>query len=380
MPHFADLPPEVSLQIFPHLPLKALITGEGVCRLWKQFISIADINPARHSLWALYRKIVNDPLFLPTRPWLLANLRPFDRQAYIEALLAQHNYIPEDFRLWILEWPARAVIACAWPGLAETYCGRPPEEGDNIERMIGCNFLSRIPPLVHRITLDPETICLPELNSDGEGWADGYGSESNDSDSDDSDQSQWSDPEEYFRSREAFGYSPPPRSGENPVHLTFPALLVWEYDERQVWLALDPDTPYAIYYLQDVQYIHGESRQYPSWISWLEAQLRKIHREARNRDNSVYPPDAFSTGDIYGDSEPPSQGIDKEADPAPASGEQVWLDSYSDLPPEPRVSDEERFRSWRRFEELWTSEDEANHRSMGIHVAGRYAASSIRVG
>ncbi|KAJ6486055.1 hypothetical protein C8R47DRAFT_933301, partial [Mycena vitilis] len=144
-----DLPPEVSLQIFPRLPLKALIAGEGVCRLWKQLISMAEINPTRRSLWALYRKIVNDPLFLPTRPWLLANLRPFDRQAYIDALLFQHNYIPEDFRLWILEWPARAVIACAWPGLPETYCGRPPHEsGDDVERMIGCNYLGRIPPLV----------------------------------------------------------------------------------------------------------------------------------------------------------------------------------------------------------------------------------------
>ncbi|KAJ7665080.1 hypothetical protein DFH06DRAFT_985784, partial [Mycena polygramma] len=149
MPYFVDLPPEVSLQIFPHLPLKALIAGEGVCRLWKQLISMAEINPTRRSLWALYRTIVNDPLFLSTRPWLLANLRPFDRQAYIDALLSQHNYIPEDFRLWILEWPARAVIACAWPGLPQTYCGpQPDEDGDDIERMIGCNFLGRIPPLV----------------------------------------------------------------------------------------------------------------------------------------------------------------------------------------------------------------------------------------
>ncbi|KAJ7669398.1 hypothetical protein DFH06DRAFT_182904 [Mycena polygramma] len=286
MPDFGDIPPEVSLQIFPHLPLKALIAGEGVCRLWKHFISIAEINPTRRSLWMLYRKTVNDPLFLPTRPWLLDNLRSFDRQAYIDALLAQHNYIPEGFRLWILEWPARAVIACAWPGLPETYCGGPPEGGDGIERIIGCNFLGRIPPLLHRLTLDLTELSLPDTSSDGESEMsrldDSMADSSSSDHSDHSVQSERSDsdPEEYYRTREKFSYSPPPWPG-HLVDITFPALLVWERSSRQTWLALDSTTPFGVYVgLLNTNYLPGESYQHTSWISWLEAQLRKIHREA----------------------------------------------------------------------------------------------------
>ncbi|KAJ6572137.1 hypothetical protein B0H19DRAFT_1373024 [Mycena capillaripes] len=249
MPDFVDLPPEISLQVFPHLPLKGLIAADGVCRLWKHFISVADINSTRRSLWSLYRKTVHDPLFLPTRPWLLANLRPFDRQAYVDALLAQHNHLPEDFRLWILEWPARAVIACAWPGLPQTYCGYPPEDGDDIERIIGCNFLGRIPPLVHRITLDLKKIRLPDYSSDGEGEMNEYlaihPTDSGSEHSDDSRQSQLSDPEGYYRSREIFNYSRP--LGPGPIEITFPALLVWERDDaRQSWLALDHRSPFSV--------------------------------------------------------------------------------------------------------------------------------------
>ncbi|KAF9560326.1 hypothetical protein CPC08DRAFT_477035 [Agrocybe pediades] len=36
---------------------------------------------------------------------------------YIDGLLSQHTYIPEDFRMWILEWPARMAISCLWPGI-----------------------------------------------------------------------------------------------------------------------------------------------------------------------------------------------------------------------------------------------------------------------
>ncbi len=61
--------------------------------------------------------MINTPGFLNTRGWTLDNLEPFDRQAYIDALLSQHPAIPEDFRIWILEWPARLAIGCMWPGL-----------------------------------------------------------------------------------------------------------------------------------------------------------------------------------------------------------------------------------------------------------------------
>ncbi|KAJ7619611.1 hypothetical protein FB45DRAFT_800061, partial [Roridomyces roridus] len=142
-----DLPPELALEIIPHLPLKGLVAAEGDCREWKAFVTVADIYPPRRALFNLYKKIIHDPLFrdLDTRPWLWANLEPFDRQAYLDYILSQHNYIPEDFRLWILEWPNKAVIACAWPGLPEIYCAK---EADDVERIAGYNHLGCLEPQV----------------------------------------------------------------------------------------------------------------------------------------------------------------------------------------------------------------------------------------
>ncbi|KAJ7074980.1 hypothetical protein B0H15DRAFT_45581 [Mycena belliarum] len=299
MATFVDLPPEVCLQIFPHLHLQGLIAAEGVCRLWKQLILVSDINPTRRALLALYKKIVHDPLFLPTRPWPLANLRPFDRQAYIDALLAQHNYIPEDFRLWILEWPERAVIACSWPGLPAVFC---KEGADDVERMNGFNYLGRIPPLLHKITLDLRDICAPEFSSDDgtryrfedrfytfddesrddEGESPDFDDKTSQSDDPHSDEgsehSAWPEVEdEYYQSLEPFDYSPPPGVST----LVIPALLLWQWsDGRQQWLALDPSSPFAVYILQEGVYYREECRQYTTWISWLKAQLRRMHREA----------------------------------------------------------------------------------------------------
>ncbi|KAJ7074979.1 hypothetical protein B0H15DRAFT_45587 [Mycena belliarum] len=297
MATFVDLPPEVCRQIFPHLHLQGLIAAEGVCRLWKQLILVSAINPARRALLALYKKIVHDPLFLPTRPWPLANLRPFDRQAYVDALLARHNHVPEDFRLWILEWPSRAAIACAWPGLPAAFCW---EEADDVERVAGFNFLGSIPPLLHKITLDLRDICAPENSSDDgtrnfedetrddetrddeDGYLD-FDDENSDFDDPYSDEgsehSAWLDVEdpEYYQSLEPFNYSPPAETSP----LVIPALLLWEWaDGRQQWLALDPASPFSVYILRNGTYHAEESRQYTTWISCLEAQLRRIHREA----------------------------------------------------------------------------------------------------
>ncbi|KAJ7865677.1 hypothetical protein B0H13DRAFT_2561845 [Mycena leptocephala] len=327
MPNFNDLPPEITLEIFPNMLLKGLISAEGVCRRWKELISQAAIHPVRLALLKLYQKTVSDPLFLPTRPWLLANLRPFDRQAYVDALLAQHNYLPEDFRLWILEWPARATIACAWPGLPDVYSS---EGADDVERIVGYNFLGSIPPLVHRITLDLTEISLPDTSSDGEGAMDEFRTIPEDcgSDSDGSEESQSSlDVEEYYRSREKFNYSPPGDSESGPIEIVFPALIIWERDDaRQTWLVLDPNTPFSVFLFHYGSYSSGYSRQYTTWISWLEAQLRRIHREARHGEGpAAYPPSYDENGRI--------------------------------------VSMDESFRSSPRYEQLWTSEDETHYRA-----------------
>ncbi|KAJ7476832.1 hypothetical protein B0H11DRAFT_1675747, partial [Mycena galericulata] len=189
-----DLSNEVLLQIFPHLPFKSNIAARGVSRVWRQLVPLAEINPARSGLLDLYLKIIESPVFHMTRPWLLANLRPFDREAYIDALLSQHDYLPEDFRIWILEWPAKAAIACCWPGLPATYYSL---EADGIERIGGCNWLGRIPPVVHTVL---------------------------------------------FRSIE---------DGEVDV----PALLVWE-EQHMTWLALSgyPTCSHAVYHLTNSEY------------------------------------------------------------------------------------------------------------------------------
>lgn len=87
---------------------------------------------------------------LQTRPWVLANLQVFDREAYVDSLLTQYPRLPEDFRLWILEWPTRAAIGCVWPGLPRVACYRVL--ADDIERFNGTNWLETIPPMVSAVT------------------------------------------------------------------------------------------------------------------------------------------------------------------------------------------------------------------------------------
>jgi hypothetical protein len=47
----------------------------------------------------LYFSIIESSAFEQSHPWLLENLCSFDRQAYIDALLDQHDYLPDDFRM-----------------------------------------------------------------------------------------------------------------------------------------------------------------------------------------------------------------------------------------------------------------------------------------
>lgn len=108
----------------------------------------------------------------PTNPWVLANLQIFDRQAFVDTLLEQHHYLPETFRLWILEWPARAVVGCMWPGLPDADCGLKAAVG--VERVSGYNWLGQLPATVSTIRLKQKVgvdlvpgICIWS-------WADGY--------------------------------------------------------------------------------------------------------------------------------------------------------------------------------------------------------------
>ncbi|KAJ7619606.1 hypothetical protein FB45DRAFT_161714 [Roridomyces roridus] len=395
MPAMDIFPPELTLQIFPHLPLKGLVAAEGVCQQWKQFIAIADIYPPRRGLFNLYKKIVHDPLFrdLDTRPWLWENLRPFDRQAYLDHILAQHNYIPEDFRLWILEWPNKAVIACAWPGLPEVYCA---EDADDVERVVGYNHLGCLAPQLYNLMIDLDAICPPEYYSDGEAISDDEEDWSSGSDvgageegkapasaegeapasaegeaaasGEHEDPTAGVDevrasgrnetrvsedqvpaighhevpavvedeavilhsterPEDYYQIREVFKYSPPPGPGKKVFY--YPALLVWEKMAiGQIFLALSPHSPFSVYFTTQTSgsYCAGNSYQYSTWIAWLEAQLRRMHRAADWKPELV----GFATG---------YKGMSRE----PIDDQDAW------------------FRSRPRTTPVWTEEDEENY-------------------
>ncbi|KAF4611674.1 hypothetical protein D9613_003686 [Agrocybe pediades] len=115
--HLNELPTELILSIFSFLELKPYITSHAVCKLWQRLLPHAEIHPIRRRMLQLYHHMLQAPKFLETRPWLLENLQPFDRQAYIEGLLDQYSDIPEEFQLWVLEWPEKMAVLGIWPGL-----------------------------------------------------------------------------------------------------------------------------------------------------------------------------------------------------------------------------------------------------------------------
>jgi hypothetical protein len=164
-PRVENFPNEILLQIFSLLPLKSLITGRTVSQEWRRLIPLANINPIRRSFLDFYFTLINSPIFPQTRPWLLANLQPFDRQQYINDLTDQHPYIPEAFRMWILEWPAKAVIGCVWPGLPNIHC--QSEAADNVHRNEGNNMLAPLPPTICALPYEnysPDAHFIPALS------------------------------------------------------------------------------------------------------------------------------------------------------------------------------------------------------------------------
>jgi hypothetical protein len=56
----------------------------------------------------------------------------------LDALLAQYNHLPEAFMLWLLEWPACAIIGGVWPGLPLEH----KQDSDGIQVFQGGDFLA----------------------------------------------------------------------------------------------------------------------------------------------------------------------------------------------------------------------------------------------
>lgn len=81
----------------------------------------------------LYLKVVHSPSFTQTREFNLHDLQPhFNRKEYLDDLLAAYRHavsnsalqlsdLPEEFVLWILEYPSQAIFGRFWPGLPQIY-------------------------------------------------------------------------------------------------------------------------------------------------------------------------------------------------------------------------------------------------------------------
>ncbi|KAF8152599.1 hypothetical protein B0H34DRAFT_784631 [Crassisporium funariophilum] len=130
---------ELGLRILSDLPLQSLIASRGVCTKWRGLVPHTDMAPARRAMLSFYDALIPSPVFQATRLSVIANLKPFDRQAYINKLLKQYSSLPEHFKLWILEWPSKAIIAGLWPGLPRKKY--KDQFKDNVNVLEGANWL-----------------------------------------------------------------------------------------------------------------------------------------------------------------------------------------------------------------------------------------------
>lgn len=136
----AELPNELLLRIFANLDLQSLITARCVDQRWRALVPFAEMGDARKSMLDFYIDLSVSPTFHKTRDWVKKNLKPFDRKQYISRLLEQYPSLPDDFRLWVLEWPEKAVIGGVWPGLPRRRYSKKSADGVNV--IPGVNWLS----------------------------------------------------------------------------------------------------------------------------------------------------------------------------------------------------------------------------------------------
>ncbi|KAL0954137.1 hypothetical protein HGRIS_005277 [Hohenbuehelia grisea] len=238
-----DLPQDILYDLLPYLPLQSLIAARGVCRTWHHAAELADIHPIRRELLNIYLDLIDRPWFLDSRKWPLENLRDFDRQAYLDTLLAQYNWLPEDFSMWILEWPARATFGWIWPGLpCDDFTGE-----STFHRLSGINTLGIIPPVVGQVFLV------------------------------------------YPRDEEEMPNGNPK---ERPDDFVAPALLVWEDpDDYQVWLMLGEDSAlrgkvacshdFGVMSLPlELDFSLEGTRAEANWLKWIQKLIRQLSLRA----------------------------------------------------------------------------------------------------
>ncbi|THG95702.1 hypothetical protein EW026_g6010 [Hermanssonia centrifuga] len=111
-----DLPNELILSIFPLLPLQSLIAARCVNQRWRNLVPLADLLPTRRKYLDFYLSVVRSPAFQEARRAIHPHLKHFDREEYLR-FLTKTSTAPEEFILWVREWPASAVCGWMWPGL-----------------------------------------------------------------------------------------------------------------------------------------------------------------------------------------------------------------------------------------------------------------------
>ena len=118
----SKFPNELVLLIISDLTLQSLIQFRSASRTFSQLVKAAQITASRRELLAFYDEIVQSEAFVESRAIVTSLLRPFDRELYLAIIQAHSGEaywgLPEVFKTWILEWPAKAVTSPAWPGLA----------------------------------------------------------------------------------------------------------------------------------------------------------------------------------------------------------------------------------------------------------------------
>lgn len=125
-----ELPNELLLAIFPILSLKSLIASKGVCRHWQTLVREARLNPVRRKLLDLFEHVVSAVSSGTTRPRVSQRYCDGDRDEYLH-FLTRDTDAPEEFVLWVREWPAWGVYGWLWPDLDENK-RRPAPSGKGL--------------------------------------------------------------------------------------------------------------------------------------------------------------------------------------------------------------------------------------------------------
>ena len=60
----------------------------------------------------------------------------------------RNTRVPEEFRIWVLEWPEKLVINGIWPGLEPTLCVLDTTATRGSSRRYGENLLAVKPPVI----------------------------------------------------------------------------------------------------------------------------------------------------------------------------------------------------------------------------------------